>query len=186
MEIIQNISRIKENLWLIPSERFDTLTKDPGYTDSLIYLVACLILSIPIMIIAGISNGMEPVTVVLGIPLGIVFSIPIVYLVYLIQFALLKLVGGKASFLQTVQVFIYGSTSSLIFGQLPILGIIPGLIALVNVVLGSARVHQISLLRAIAALVVIPLLLIIVLGIIVLMVFGSFIYSIFGGSSMMI
>jgi hypothetical protein len=180
MEFSKNISRIRNNLLLIPSERFDDLTKDSGYKTSFIYLIACLILSIPIIIIAGLFSGAGIVSIIIGIPLGLIIAIPLIYLLYLIQFALLKIVGGKASLLQSVQVFVYGSTSSLIFGQFPVLGIIPGLIALANIVLGSARVHKISVLRSAIALIVIPIIILIIVGIIMVLVVGAFFSSIFG------
>ena len=85
-----------------------------------------------------------------------------------------------------MQVFIYGSTSSFIFGDIPVLGFIPGIIALVNVVTGSARIHKISLLRSVLALIVLPIILGIILVIMLLIVVGPYFYSIFGGSSMLI
>jgi hypothetical protein len=182
MEIGENVSRIKDNLLLIPSERFDTLTKDPGYKTSFIYLIACLILSIPIMLIGAMAQGIGIIAAIISLPISLILSIPILYIMYLIQFALLKIVGGKASFQQSVQIFIYGGTAALIFGNFPFLGMIAGLIALANIVLGSARIHQISTLRSIIALIIIPLIILIILGLIIFMVLGAFFYSIFGGT----
>ncbi len=156
MEIGENIARIKDNLFLIPTERFDELTKDPGYKESLIYLIACIVISLPLEILVSVFEN-DVFTTIAAIPFIFIITIPVLYLVYFLQFLLLKLVGGQAGFLQSVQVFIYGSTISLILSSVPLLGFLASFVALANIVLGSARVHKISLLRSILALVVIPI-----------------------------
>ena len=68
---------------------------------------------------------------------------------------------AKGSFLQTVQLFVYGGTGSLIFRGIPIIGLVYSFIYLGNVVRGAQRVHKISLVNAILALVAIPIILVI-------------------------
>lgn len=161
MEIVQNITRIKDNILFIKGERFEELTKDTGYSISFIYLVACLLLSLPFYLLSGVLGG-SLLETLLSFPFFFVMVVPFSYLLYGIQFVMLKLLGGKATFLKSVQVFIYGNTPGIIFGNIPCLGFIAALIGLSNVVIGSAKIHQISLLRAIIALIVLPLLIIVV------------------------
>jgi hypothetical protein len=179
MELGENIRRIKDNLFLIPEERFDELTKDTGYKTSFIYLLACLVLSIPFGIIVSLFMGGLFDTIFV-IPLAFVISIIVNYISFGVLFLFLKLVGGKASFLKSVQVFIYGSTIELILSGIPIIGLIAGLIALANIVIGSKRIHKISLLRAILALLVIPIVVLILVGILVFISMASLLGSMGG------
>ena len=172
MDINQIIMKIKDNFFLISESRFDQITRDAGYVDSLIYLIACIILSLPIVLVINLLS-FNLIGAVLTTGIYAVMFIPIAYVLYLIQFVLLKLVGGKGSLLQSLQVFIYGDTSALILGNLPLIGLIFGLISLANVVVGSARIHKISLLRAILALIVIPIVVLIILMVILMMVLGA-------------
>lgn len=160
INISEILGKIKNNFLLIPEARFDELTKDPGYKDSLVYLAVCMLLSAPVHLAAAVFLSQNP----LGRILGLVLALPFGYIYYGVLHLVLKLFGAKEGFLKTVQIFIYGSTGSLILGGIPILGFILSLVALANVVLGSKRVHGISLWRAIAAVVLIPALIVLVIG----------------------
>ncbi len=155
METSENVARIRDNLLLIPAERFDLLAKDAGYLDSFIYYVACIILSIPFSLLVAYFTG-SVIEAIVVIPVSIILSLALAYVIFALQHLLLRLVGGQGTLLQSVQVFIYGSTPSVIFGPLPIISILTSLLGLANVVVGAARVHRISLLRAIVAVIVIP------------------------------
>ncbi len=155
MDPSENIGRIKDNLFLIPAARFDSLVQDKGYADSFIYYVACIILSVPFTLLAAyLTNSL--VGTIMIIPVSVILSVVLAYVVFGIQHVLLRLVGGKGTFLQSVQLFIYGSTPSIIFGTIPLVNVLSSLVGLANVVVGAERVHRISLLRAIVAIVVIP------------------------------
>jgi hypothetical protein len=173
MDLAENIMRIKDNLFVIPKERFDKLVKDNEYSTSFFYLMACLIISVPIEIIVALADGMTIFETLVFIFMYLVLVPPFAYLVYAIQHLFLKLVGGQAGMLQSIQTFIYGGTCAIIFSSIPCLGLIPTFISLANVVQGSARVHKISTLRAILALVVIPIVVIIALVLVLFLLFGS-------------
>lgn len=162
MDIGANVRRIKDNLLLIPEARFDGLTKDPDYKDSFVYLAACLVLAMPVDLIVSLASGTFLASLVM-LPVTLIAGVIFAYVFYGIQFLLLRLLGGQASFLQSVQIFIYGSTVALIFGGIPCLGSILALVALANIVLGSARIHKISIARALIALVAIPIILVIII-----------------------
>ncbi len=162
MDPAENIARIKDNLLLIPEARFDALVQDKGYMDSFIYYLVCIVLSIPFsLLVAYFTSSL--IETVLVIPVSIILSVVMAYIIFGIQHLLLRLVGGKAGYLQSVQVFIYGSTPSIVFGTLPIANIIASLIGLANVVIGAARIHKISLLRSVVAILVIPTIILIAL-----------------------
>jgi len=161
------IEKIKQNLFLIPGERFDGLTKDKGFGESFKYLLAILAISLVVSIIASsVLNpgfiGLFPLLIA-GMVIGLVIAIPILYISYGVMHLFLKIVGAKESYLKTVQVFIYGGTCGTLFSGIPLLGYLAGLVSLVNIVLGAARVHKISVLRSIVALVVIPAVIAVVL-----------------------
>ena len=177
------LEKIKENIFLIPAERFEGLTKDPGYKDSFVYLLACLAISIPIRIIVGLLGIGDITLLITATIIGVIFSIPIFYVGYIILHILLKLVGAKEGLSKTVQVFIYGGTCALIFGSIPLIGFIAGLISLVNIVVGAAKVHKISNLRAAIAVVVIPIIVGIVLAIAFVGLIAAALTSVAAGST---
>ncbi|MDD5340220.1 MAG: YIP1 family protein [Candidatus ainarchaeum sp.] len=176
MDIGQNVRRIKDNLLLIPEARFDELTKDTGYTDSFIYLVACFVLSVPIDLLVSLVQGAFLATLT-SLPVTLILFVIFIYAFYGIEFLALRLLGGQASFLQSMQIFIYGSTGYLIFSSIPCIGFLLGLAALSNVVLGSARIHKISLARAIIALVLLPLVIIGILAVAIAILDSYFTFS---------
>ncbi len=174
MDLKELLKKVWNNIFLIPEARFDGLTKDKNYKESFIYLLACMIISLPIFWIATILLITDPsgditlagkiISAFTGSIVYIVLGIPLTYIGIGICHLLLKLLGGKADFLKTVQVFIYGETTSVILGNIPFFGWIFSLVALANITLGAKRIHKISLLRAIVAVIVIPVIIAMVLG----------------------
>lgn len=174
MDLNAILEKIKTCIWLVPENRFDDLTKDKGYVDSFIYLLLITILSIPVVLISSFFNASGLMVAVIAIPMMFILGIPLSYVGYLIMFALLKLFGGKADLLKTVQVFIYGGTSSTILGGIPLIGIIPGIVSLINIVKGAARVHQLPWWKVVIAIIVIPFIVMVILFILVGMYFTTF------------
>jgi hypothetical protein len=191
MDLGAILNKIKDNILLIKEEKFDTLAKDPGYMDSFTYLIVCMaiysIISFPVMLLSstvqGILNsgssgvavgaGIGMVGAFLQIAFFFVIGIPLRYVFFGIQHILLKLVGGTGTFLQTVQVMIYGSTPGNVLGWIPCVGWVFDLVSLVNILLGAKRVHNLSLLKAILAVIVIPILLAIAIIAIIVVFFAS-------------
>lgn len=171
MDLMAILSKIKENLFLIPEEKFDGLTKDISYADSFIYLVVSAllysILAFPISLLSGVVNVASttksaaagvvggPVTALVSTALVFVMLIVFRYVYIILVHLLLKLVGGTAPLLKTAQVMIYGSTP-MILAPIPCAGWIFSLLVLANTVVGAKRVHNISLLKAVVAMIVIP------------------------------
>ena len=173
MDLNAILEKIKTCVWLIPENRFDDLTKDKGYVDSFIYFLIITALSIPVVLISSFLNPSGLMVAVFAIPMMFVLGIPLSYVGFLILFALLKLFGGKADLLKTIQVFIYGGTSSTIFGGLPIIGIVPGVVSLINIVKGAARVHQMQWWKVVIAIIVIPLIVLTIVIVVVGMYFTT-------------
>ena len=168
MDLGDILGKIKSNLWLIPEAKFDELTKDAGYMPSFVYLLVCLIISIPFMFITGIVvSGYDGFMAIITAVVFTIFSIPILYISYFISHLFIKLLGGSATLLKTIQIFIYGSTLALILSPVPLLGFIASLIALVNILHGVKRIHNLSLLRVILAIIVIPIAMVVLLALLV-------------------
>lgn len=165
--------RIKDNLFLIPEQRFPDLVKDPDLTTSLVYLVACLVLAIPVKLAVGFMEGAPLFDNLLYAFVLQFLLLPIAYLLYGVGHFFLVLVGGTASFKQSVQIFIYGGTLALIIGSFPVVGFIAGLIALANMVMGASKVHHISLARTLVAIIVQPVILFIVLIFLIAALLGT-------------
>lgn len=189
------LGKINGNLFLIPEERFDSLTSDKGYWASFGYLLFFMALSLPISFLlvrinvmstfAGLfAVALQGALILLGallspilpneyaplysqltngilasqLLIGAVFIFIIFYVWFGILHLLLKLIGGKADYLKTVQVCIYGITPWFVSNWLPLpylnplLGVVAWFISLVNIVRGVKRVHRISLPKAVVAL----------------------------------
>jgi hypothetical protein len=164
MDINELLKKIWSNIFLVPEKRFDELTKDKEYKESFVYLLVCLAISSPILFISTILMNVGSTAALTNTMVIIILSIPFAYIGFGLIHLFLKLLGGKADFLKTVQVCVYGQTTATIFGRLPWIGWIFGLVALANVVLGAKRIHDISLLRAIVAVVIIPVILTMILA----------------------
>ncbi len=171
MDMNKILERIKTTLWIVPEKRFDEMVKDGNYTDSFLYLLICMVLSIPVMMLgftaialsskADIPGAVSAVAI--SLPAVFLIGIPLQYIGFGVEFVLLKILGGKADFQKSVQVFVYAGTPSFIFGSLPYIGILPSLLGLYNIVVGSARIHQMPVWKAVIAIVVIPILLAVVI-----------------------
>ena len=184
MGVEDMLNKMTSNLWLIPEAKFDDKTKDVGYRDSFVYLLACLIIAIPISIIVGLVTFDDPtfsmgeiiVFITIDTILFTILIIPVLYIYYGVIHLIIKLLGGTASYLKSMQVAIYGSTLVLIISSIPLIGGIASLIALANVTLGMKKVHNLSLFKAILAVVVLPLVVAIVAGILLIGAMGIVLY----------
>lgn len=192
MDMMAILSKIKENIFLIPEARFDDLTKDLNYVDSFIYLVVSALLysviAFPVALLSGVLNvagttksaaaGVVggPISALISTALVFVMLIVFRYVYIVVVHFLLKLVGGTAPLLKTAQVMIYGSTP-MILAPIPCAGWIFSLIVLANTVVGAKRVHNISFLKAVVAMIVIPALVIGALLLALVAVIGVGVFS---------
>jgi uncharacterized membrane protein len=172
MDLGAIIKKMKKCVFLVSEAEFGKIASDKEFMGSFVYLLILAVISVVGSAVMQVVSAMfQPAAalnfgaIIISAPLAYAICIIAAYAWMAIMHVLLKLVGGKADFLKTAQVFIYGSTPSFLFGWIPLVGLIAMLATLVNVVIGSKKVHGISLLRAIIAVVVVP---VVVVAIIIL------------------
>ena len=185
---------IKDNLFIIRSERFDALTKPESCAESAGYIGICAMLSFLLMSLSLFylyytesSNMMLSLDYAIfdaGLGAAILLLMFLVFVV-LIHIASLIL-GAKESIQKTFQVHAYSFTPSFLLGWVYVLGtnesfvgiafIIAGLlfsfIAAVNGMNGLQRVHRLSVFRSFIAEFIVPITAFVTFGIIFTM-YGS-------------
>ncbi len=174
MEIMSVLARIKENALLVPAERLEKLMKGKTHADAFIYFLISIVIGMAISLPLKIAFNTQDVQqagglagTAIGALIALPFLVPILYLFFAFQHLVLKFLGGKADFLASVQMLIYGATPNMLFGSVPFVGWIFSLISLYNIVLGAKKVHGLSLFRAAVAVVVIPFLAVFALAFVV-------------------
>jgi len=177
--------KAKKCAFLIDEKKFDELIVDAGYADSFVYLFAVSLILLVFNLIVGVVRAqMAPSNVILsaaemllavlvGVVLGWILNFVFLYLWAGFCHLLLKLLGGKAPLLKTVQVFIYGGTPSYLFSWIPLIGLLAYLLSLANVTIGIKRVHNISLLKAVLVTIIIPAAIICVIVVLAVMYFTA-------------
>ncbi len=73
----------------------------------------------------------------------------------LILHLLVKLVGGKKTYKETLKVSIYSATPSFLFGWIPLIGWIGKVLTLELIIIGLAKLHNISKTRSTMAVLII-------------------------------
>lgn len=66
------------------------------------------------------------------------------------------IVGGRKGILKTIAAVIYASTPSLLFGWIPVVGVITSFWTLALTIIGVSKLHKISYLRSIFAIILLP------------------------------
>lgn len=134
MRLLDNLLRIRDNLFPIPPERFDEPAYKSGYLDSFVYLLGCLAISSVWMIVisAIMIQDFADITLSdvwqLAVPqfmLSLLGAIFLSYFLPLCNHLALKLLGGKAKLARTIETSIYSNTLSNICSPLIILYLIP-------------------------------------------------------------
>jgi hypothetical protein len=72
--------------------------------------------------------------------------------------AIARILGGKGRYNDTYKAVVYSSTPNLLFGWIPLIGVIPSLYALYLSVLGISKYHRISMWKALASVIIFPVL----------------------------
>ncbi|MGV8176719.1 MAG: YIP1 family protein [Candidatus Bilamarchaeaceae archaeon] len=162
--------KFKNNAFLMKEERFDELTKDErDWGPSALYLFIAsailVVLTTALQSFLMVSNPayaqFDGGTVVAIVLLSIVFSLFFYFvLTYVgagICYVLLRIFGGTANLLKTVQATIYGGTPVFLFGWIPFIGLFALLLGIVNVVIGYKKLHGIPYWKVVVAVIIIPL-----------------------------
>jgi len=187
MNLDRIIDKLRRCLLLIPPEHFDELTSETGYLPAFLHLLFCIAISIPVsalfLLLTPLLSPVPDRSILFYLPgafllafFGAITTAISLLAFSLLSFALLKIMGGKAKFIQTIQVFIYGMTAFQIFFYVPYAGILSLLLGLINAIRGASRVHKIPLWMSFIALVVIPVFLFIaiILALLLLMILAGY------------
>lgn|GEM_PF-1672790 len=169
MDFVKLLMKIKENAFLVPQERFDALTKDGGYVDSLVYLLVCTVFSsvvyfalwafAPQFMYGGAPGGIGTVAPPSAFELTmqrLLLALPMAYISFGFLHLVLKVFGAKGEFRKSVQIFVYGNTGSTLFGAIPFVNLLFIVVCLVNVIRGAMQVHKLHLWKVVAAILVVP------------------------------
>lgn len=181
MNFAHLLGKIKENVFLIPQEKFDALTKDKGYLDSFVYLLVCTVFSsivyfalwayAPEFMYGGAPgaalDAVAPPSAFELTMQRLLLALPLAYISFGFLHLVLKLFGAKGEFQKSVQIFVYGTTGSTLFGAIPFVNVLFMFVCLVNTVSGAVRVHKLELWKAIAALLVVPVIVVFVIAMLV-------------------
>jgi hypothetical protein len=111
---------------------------------------------------AMISSNTEVKEIVIKFIYDVIYAIPAIIMggVFLHIFVFIE--GGKKGSNQTLKALVYSSTPSLLFGWIPIIGVIAGMWSLVLNIIGIRELQEISTERAVLA-VIVPFILLLLL-----------------------
>lgn len=133
---------------LDPVETFRAV-KPERFTEGLKYVA---ILAAIYGLAAGLILALwVPAVLFLVVPVVVGLVLVILFFQGLWQHIWVKLVGGRGGFDQTLNTVAYASTPTLLFGWVPVFGVLAGLWSLALAVLGLRELHDITIGRAIAA-----------------------------------
>jgi hypothetical protein len=164
------------NTWLkvikTPGDFFMQMPAKGGYADPVKFAVICYLIAgifmaiIPLaayFLFAGI--GITEITLIIGF--SSILFIPVIGVIGLFIGALIlhiffKILGGKGTYDGTFRILAYASATA-VFIWIPFVGILAGLYMIYVVVIGGTKVHKISTLKSVVA-VVMP----VVIGIVII------------------
>ncbi|MGV8176545.1 MAG: YIP1 family protein [Candidatus Bilamarchaeaceae archaeon] len=148
--------KLKRTAVLATEKDFKRLTDDRDYAPSfayyLVFQLAWFIIALLLYLVFG-TLGERWLRLVLSIPIGIA----VMYIYMGLVHGIIKLLGGKGSFLKTVQIYIYGFTPYYWLRATPCVGWMVGLLfSFGNHLLGLTEVHRLSYWKAAFAALVVP------------------------------
>lgn len=194
VEFIKNASK----LYIFDKKALSNLEKSVSWKTP--YFTLLILSSISLMgsltitfLQEGISLPYSPIFILMGALLSIIFTALSIFISSGIIFLLLKLVGGKAKFLDTLKIYASIGTISTTLSfiiiilnlgipvtQSLIIAIISfitamlstsiALWALITNVVSLARLHKIPYIKSVIALIIIPLLFVIILAILIVLI----------------
>jgi hypothetical protein len=165
-----------KNTWLkvikTPADFFMQMPTSGVYADPVKFAVVCYLIAgifmaiIPLaayFLFAGI--GITEITLIIGF--SSILFIPVIGVIGLFIGALIlhiffKILGGKGTYDDTFRILAYASATA-VFSWIPFVGILAGLYMIYVVVIGGTKVHKISTLKSVVA-VVMP----VVIGIVII------------------
>ncbi len=162
---------IRKAIWVVNEKDFQPLLKN-GFRFSLSYLLLLVIMYTGFsFLIDFISYGSVIDSIVVAI---IVFvMIPLVYgFLSLATHMILQFFGCTRPLTDTLQMYIYGSTASLLLGWVPCIGTLAGFVAFGNTFRGIREINKLDFWKTAVAMVV-PQILVLILIMGLVLVFGT-------------
>ncbi|MBI2676265.1 MAG: YIP1 family protein [Candidatus Aenigmarchaeota archaeon] len=146
-----------------PKGFFDAIKREDGVKNAFIFIAAASLVPTVISILAaalGLSQAANAIES-LGF-LSIYLLIPVFYvlsvLLYFVQAGILHIfvfmAGGKKGYHSTYKALAYGNLPSTLVSWIPLIGFIGTLWSLYLVILGISKLHEITMLRALIAVIV--------------------------------
>ena len=161
-----------KNTWLkvmkTPAEFFEQMPTEGGYADPVKFAaIAYLIAGIGMTII---TFGMGFASIIIMPVMGVVG----LFIGGLILHVFFKIVGGQGTYEGTVRILAY-ITAGAVLSWIPIVGILVALYMIYLEVIGGTKVHKISTLSSLIAVLVLPAILVIVLIVVLGVALGGLI-----------
>ncbi|MFH1106101.1 MAG: Yip1 family protein [Candidatus Aenigmatarchaeota archaeon] len=150
---------------LKPSKFFAKVKTEKGISDpfrylamvSLVYAIGNYLVSSPVSMIS------KEFLAVFSYAAGLLSPFVSAWITNIIA----RLLGGKGKYHETYKAYVYASTPSLLFGWVPLIGVIPSLYTLYLSVLGISKYHRIGMWKALAAVILFPILVAIILAFVI-------------------
>jgi hypothetical protein len=165
------ITTIRKAIWVVKESDFESLLK-LGYRYSLSYLLLLLILYTGFSFIVDfISYGAVMDSIILAV---VVFAmVPLIFgFLSIATHLILQIFGCTRPLTDTVQMYIYGSTASLMLGWVPCVGVLAGFVSFVNTFRGIRELNKLSFWKTLVAMFVPQILLtLLILGLVLVLAF---------------
>jgi hypothetical protein len=147
-----NIINKVKSVFIEPGNFFINLEEEKGLKSSIIYLWTLIPFAIIISIIIKYLSANSHYSLFFSdiVIYYFLFFLGTFILVPILHFCL-KLLGGKASFSKTYQVFIYAITPKLLFGFVPVVNFFITTWAIVLEFVGFSKIHKINIWKVLLA-----------------------------------
>ena len=166
--------RILKTIWVADDSGFEGLLKD-GFDFALRYFVFILALYVSIAFAVEflLTQDLDESLIAAGVFL---FGETIILLGFLpiVTHIIVQAFGSERNLKDTIQVYIYGSTPSFVFGWIPCIGAVAPLVALANIFRGIRKIHKLNFWQT-ASAVLLPWLLILI-GLIAIIIYYLYNY----------
>ncbi len=147
------ITTIRKAIWVVNETDFESLLKG-GVRFSLSYLLLLLILYTGFAFIVDfITFGSVMDSIILAI---VVFAmVPMLFgFLSVATHMILQIFGSTRPLTDTLQMYIYGSTASLLFGWVPCIGALAGFVSFGNTFRGIRQLNKLDFWKTLVAMVV--------------------------------
>jgi len=176
-----------------PKGFFQKLKKEKGVGDAFVFIALLSVISLVGGIIVNILmpqpqlEGFEQLATPLGAGAIVIASVVGYFLGLALSFVWAGILhiwimiwGGRAPYSKTYQLAAYASTPSMLFGWIPFIGMFAGIYALILLIMGTPKTHNISMKRSLW-LYLVPVAVLILLGI---LLFGAAMMLLFSAGEM--